>query len=457
MYWSRNSRNVLFLILLAVLFLPASLSAQEQSAGIWKVDSAATLEIDAHDTCKEITNNHASGQPMMVPTGSSAQWSTFLSNLPAGVTADDCSGGCIYTALTIGESCDGVIYAGLSGGNRIYTTVADQGWFQWKTENTTTAAYSTTNGVANTNAMETAGLSLHPAAQACRALGTEWYLPSQTELDLLYDNLVDQNGDNTPGGPLGSTFGFGASQYWSSTDDSFSGAGTQRFSDGVWSYGWRLAGYSVRCITQNLENTGLVALTYSGATHSETDCADDGGEVVSTPGGTLCRFTRTSCVSGWAKADNWSTTTTKTASCNSVAVPAEAFTCKGETLNWPSIPSFSTTIYAYGHAWSNNAAARTRYLRISSDHNPAYHRFEGGSDSCTCTNSPCLRTTSTQYKIQNAGGGIYNGICNTGQYKTALWRVFQYPTFPGASQIMVEGYESWGSSVTATISQIGCK
>lgn len=167
MYWSRNSENVLFLILLAVLFLPASLSAQEQSAGIWKVDSAATLEIDAHDTCKEITNNHASGQPMMVPTGSSTQWSTFLSNLPAGVTADDCSGG---------------------------------------------------------------------------------------------------------GGP--------------------------------------------------------VMLTYSGATKSEADCTGASGSVVSTPGGTLCRFTGTSCVSGWAKADNWSTTTTRTASCNSVAVPAEAFTCK---------------------------------------------------------------------------------------------------------------------------------
>jgi hypothetical protein len=64
----------------------------------------------------------------------------------------------------------------------------------WKTANTTTAGTgSTFDGVANTAAMVTAGIANHPAANFCTSLSiggfTDWYLPSQLELDIAYFNL----------------------------------------------------------------------------------------------------------------------------------------------------------------------------------------------------------------------------------------------------------------------------
>lgn len=159
----------------------------------------------------------------------------------AGVTYRDfgLGAGCDLESMSIGENCNNLIYAGESSGNRIYTTVADQGQYMWANWHPTTST-SSTDGLSNTDTL--VGLSdagaPYEAAQACRSLGNEWYLPASEELDILYENLVDQNGDNTPGGPLSATYGFNTSSsfpdgwYWSSTESNFRGAISQSFNDG---------------------------------------------------------------------------------------------------------------------------------------------------------------------------------------------------------------------------------
>jgi nucleoside-specific outer membrane channel protein Tsx len=75
---------------------------------------------------------------------------------------------------------------------------------QWKTATTTTAGTASVfDGAANTAAMVTAGIADHPAAQFCVGLSiggfTDWYLPSQFELDIAYFNLKPDSSVNFTG------------------------------------------------------------------------------------------------------------------------------------------------------------------------------------------------------------------------------------------------------------------
>jgi hypothetical protein len=96
---------------------------------------------------------------------------------------------------------------------------------QWKTTNTATSGTaSTTDGLANSNAMNDAN---HPAAQYCRGLTTggfiDWYLPAKDELNFLYQNRA-----NMPSGE-----GFVSDGYWSSTEHSSPSAWLQLFFNGT--------------------------------------------------------------------------------------------------------------------------------------------------------------------------------------------------------------------------------
>lgn len=83
----------------------------------------------------------------------------------------------------------------------------------WKTSQTSTAANSLFDGLANTAAMIAAGASLHPAAEFCNNLVIDgyddWYLPSPDELELCYRYLKPTTGPNyvsattRPHGPNG--------------------------------------------------------------------------------------------------------------------------------------------------------------------------------------------------------------------------------------------------------------
>jgi hypothetical protein len=74
--------------------------------------------------------------------------------------------------------------------------------YAWKTSNTTTVGTTSTfDGRVNTDAMITAGIGAHPAAQFCTGLSiggyTDWYLPARFELDIAYFYLKPTTQDNS--------------------------------------------------------------------------------------------------------------------------------------------------------------------------------------------------------------------------------------------------------------------
>ena len=88
-------------------FLNYSLYAQScpgsLPSGIDCVAHGTLKTVTAFTITKSITNNHASGKALMIPIGTSTQWSQFYSNPPSGVTVANPSyhltstGRCNYT------------------------------------------------------------------------------------------------------------------------------------------------------------------------------------------------------------------------------------------------------------------------------------------------------------------------------------------------------------------------
>lgn len=67
-------------------------------ATFYQVNNGASTDITEHATCKTVTNNHASGKAVFVPTATSTEWTQFYTNPPAGVTAVDCPSGFVFNA-----------------------------------------------------------------------------------------------------------------------------------------------------------------------------------------------------------------------------------------------------------------------------------------------------------------------------------------------------------------------
>jgi hypothetical protein len=72
--------------LVALLVLATAIEASDNST----VNFGANSNITAHSTCKKVTNNSGTGLSVYVPTQTSAEWTSFYSNLPAGITAASC-------------------------------------------------------------------------------------------------------------------------------------------------------------------------------------------------------------------------------------------------------------------------------------------------------------------------------------------------------------------------------
>jgi hypothetical protein len=183
------------------------------------------------------------------------QWHALGPFTPGcGTIPDPCAG-----SPSPGDVCaDGSVYAGLSpdGNVKMFTTPADQGGIPWNNGNTSdyviTSQTSQTMGEANTNNLimidsdsGVGGTQPHQAAQACADLTdhgqTDWYLPAQDELNVLYTNKAAIGGFNIGGG-------FPAGYYWSSSESSDVNVKSQRFSSGIPNLGTKQGGRSVRCV-----------------------------------------------------------------------------------------------------------------------------------------------------------------------------------------------------------------
>jgi|GEM_PF-2417358 len=141
---------------------------------------------------------------------------------------------------SVGTVClDGAIYAGSLNGVRFYAAPNDEpGTKQWSDAYVNTGATSTTDGLYNTYVLVYSG-SEYQAANVCQAIGTEWYLPSKDELNVMYDNRE----------AIGMIHKEGA-WYWASSEspDFNNIAWRQRFSDGVQTTTNKDNTHLVRCV-----------------------------------------------------------------------------------------------------------------------------------------------------------------------------------------------------------------
>ncbi len=213
------------------------------------IENGQSLELRLTSSTSTTTLHSAT-----VSVGSvSDQWDVTTGN-------DPCSG-----SPSPGDVCaDGSVYAGLSPDDNVamYTTPADapslmswnngtSNWFDTSMVNCTTGTpgsqASCRTGEANTTLLVglTGNHAPYNAAVYCHNLTahghSDWYLPAQDELDVLYDNRAAIGGFNISGSvPAG--------WYWSSSEDVHFSARTQRFSDGSQSYGLKFHEIAVRCV-----------------------------------------------------------------------------------------------------------------------------------------------------------------------------------------------------------------
>jgi len=163
------------------------------------------------------------------------------------VVPDPCAG-----SPAVGTVClDGSKYAGMSGADKMFVTLADDAagtpWNNANFSNTVaTGATSTSNGETNSQTIAatdadslTGGIQPHQAVMVCENLNvhgqTDWYLPSIDELTTLYTNRV----------AIG---GFTNTWFWSSTEMDADTARIFRFNTGAPLTGTKGNIYYVRCV-----------------------------------------------------------------------------------------------------------------------------------------------------------------------------------------------------------------
>jgi hypothetical protein len=91
----------------------------------YTVNAGATLDITEFSECKSVTNAHASGLSIMVPTKTQAEWQSLYNNLPVGVTAVGCGPAC--DSWTIRTSAANNGWHSVTYGNGLFVAVAYSG------------------------------------------------------------------------------------------------------------------------------------------------------------------------------------------------------------------------------------------------------------------------------------------------------------------------------------------
>ena len=144
--------------------------------------------------------------------------------------------------LEIGESCAGIIYAGMNNGSRLYTTPSNYSSKRpWSngTNYQSTSANNNSDGAANTDLL--INLTSHTdypyrAARACRTLGPQWYLPAINETSNLFNHRALIG--NLPDDDV----------YWSSTEAATHAAVIRRMTDGGTQSATKNGTQYVRCV-----------------------------------------------------------------------------------------------------------------------------------------------------------------------------------------------------------------
>lgn len=157
---------------------------------------------------------------------------------------------CRLENLQIGESCGGAIYAGTVNGYRLYAAAADSAITTWNSGCGSGGCLPyimshDVDGEMNTNYLLslTGPAAPYKAAQTCRAMGPEWYLPSRPEMLLVY------NARNS--GDFAGTFTTAAgSKYWTSTELTYgTRAYSRRFDNGLEDATYKSqTGVNLRCV-----------------------------------------------------------------------------------------------------------------------------------------------------------------------------------------------------------------
>ena len=78
-------------------------------------------------------------------------------------------------------------------------------------------------------------MNWYEAKKACKNLGDGWRLPTKDELNLMWTNLADSDGDGVSNGVTdpNNLGGFAVKYYWSSAEAGSSSAWVQYFGDGM--------------------------------------------------------------------------------------------------------------------------------------------------------------------------------------------------------------------------------
>lgn len=252
-------KKLLLLTVGYILLLPIFLFADP----IFRINSSGDHIVDKHGVCKIL--RVTSGNDVMVPTGTSGEWSAFLDHPLASITIQECTP--CPAGVQIGDTCTGgTIYAGQfdpGGGSKNYLitpggcndsatptcgVIGDYLQKNWGAQGITLSTNSI-DGKVNVATLLGLGVSV-PAAEYCDNLVyggfSDWYLGSVEEMAFIISNHAAIGGFH---GGWYNTSSDANSCQWCVKDDHYMGRDVFSQSSNHYARdGWGGDGAYIRCI-----------------------------------------------------------------------------------------------------------------------------------------------------------------------------------------------------------------